>query len=199
MPSSPYYNFIQRYFPEGEWEHADCISTKECDPSRQGYPQSCIGYEGWISCGHGPKESNSWGVFQILDACWNPAMNPNSPFTHEQWAKVLDPNVNTWMASVIFRRGGWGRCSTPSPDCQTPPYCCTWTTCSACGICDVGPPVGWEPLPAPIDVEPPPPPPPPPPPILTPEVVQGLLLTAGLGLMIGGIIVLERSQHGHSL
>lgn len=123
MADFPYRYLIQRYFPASQWENAECISRRECSPDRQGYPASCIGYEGWIDCGQGPVEAHSWGIFQVLDACWNPAMNPNSPFTPQQWAQVLDPNVNIWMASVIWSRSGWG----------------AWTTCGAdyCNICDV--------------------------------------------------------------
>jgi len=121
MAQSPYFYLIQRYFPPEQWDNANCVSVAECSPARQGYPASCVGNEGWIDCGHGAMQTRSWGIFQILDACWNPAMNPNSPFTPEQWANVLDPNVNTWMASVIWSQSGWG----------------AWTTCEACQVCDV--------------------------------------------------------------
>ena len=121
MAQSPNYYLIKRYFPPEQWEIADCISRRECSPDRQGYPESCVGDEGWINCGHGPVAAHSWGIFQILDACWNPDMNPNSPFTAEHWAQVLDPNVNTWMASIIWERSGWR----------------AWTTCDFCDACDI--------------------------------------------------------------
>ena len=119
MPNSPYYYLIQRYFPPEQWENADCISMKE-DPSQD---PSAVNEEGAIDCGQGVvARARSWGLFQILDACWNPDMPNNSPFTPEQWANRLDPNVNTWMASIIWSRSGWG----------------AWTTCEACQVCDVG-------------------------------------------------------------
>jgi hypothetical protein len=118
---SPYYDLIRLYFPSSEWERANCIANEECSPDRVGYPETCIGDEGLTDCGHGAVQSRSWGPFQILDSCWNPDLNPNSPFTHEQWAMVLDPNVNTWMASVIWSRSGWG----------------AWTTCGLCEACNL--------------------------------------------------------------
>ncbi|RJQ43377.1 MAG: hypothetical protein C4534_08245 [Gaiellales bacterium] len=123
MPDSPYFQYIQRYFPAEQWENADCISTHECSPSREGYPESCIGFEGYIDCAGRPTADPrySYGPFQIFESCWDPGKNPNSPFTPEQWSQVLDPNVNTWMASVIWSRSGWS----------------AWSTCHGCGVCDV--------------------------------------------------------------
>jgi hypothetical protein len=121
MPQSPFYPYIQAYFPREQWEIADCIQVKECSPTREGYPDSCVAEEGLVDCGHGPVQARSWGIFQILDACWNPALNPDSPFSPQAWAQVMDPNVNTWMASVIWSRGGWG----------------AWTTCSLCDACSI--------------------------------------------------------------
>lgn len=113
--------YIRRYLPPSEWERARCITRRECNPGREGYPESCVAEEGMIDCGNGVVRARSWGPFQILDACWNPAMNPRSPFTREHWAKVLDPNVNTWMASVIWSSSGWR----------------AWTTCAGCEVCGV--------------------------------------------------------------
>lgn len=118
---SPYYDLIRLYFPPSEWTRANCIANNECSPDRVGYPQSCVGDEGLTDCGHGAVQSRSWGPFQILDSCWNPDLNPDSPFTSEQWTMVLDPNVNTWMASVIWSRSGWG----------------AWTSCGLCEACSV--------------------------------------------------------------
>ena len=120
MAQSPYYHLIQRYFPQEQWEIADCILTHECPPDSLGYP-GCVRDEGLIDCGYGPAEAKSWGLFRILDACWNPEMHPESPFTTEQWAQVPNPNVNTWMASVIWERAGWR----------------AWTTCDLCDACDI--------------------------------------------------------------
>ena len=120
MPNSPYHYLIQRYFPPEQWEVADCISTNECLEDTPGYPE-CIVDEGLIDCGFGPVEARSWGLFRILDACWSPELFPDSPFTPKQWEQVLDPNVNTWMASVIWERTGWR----------------AWTTCELCEACDI--------------------------------------------------------------
>lgn len=130
MPVSPYFNLIQKYFPPSEWDRADCISAVECPSTRAGYPKSCVASQGLIACGSaGAVQSYSYGPFQILDACWNPALNPTSPFTREQWARVLDPEMNTWMASVIWSIGGWSM----------------WTVCGSCDACTV--PGGKIPLP----------------------------------------------------
>jgi len=117
MPNSPYYYLIQRYFPPEQWPAADCITMAEC-PSQD--PIQVVD-QGQIDCGVGGVAARAWGLFGILDACWDPALKPTSPFTQEQWAQVLDPNVNTWMASVIWSRSGWG----------------VWTTCADCQVCDV--------------------------------------------------------------
>jgi len=164
----PYRYLIERYFPASVWDDAECISTHECSPDRAGYPQSCVGDEGLISCGHGPQQARSWGPMQILDACWSPYMNPNSPFTPAQWGMVLDPNVNFWMASVIYSRSGLG----------------AWTTCGVCNACDVT----GGPIPHPDGpVEPPIPPPPPLPPgegAGVGVVIGGLMALAGIGLFV---------------
>ncbi len=169
MANSPYFSLIQKYFPESEWERADCISTHECSPSRDGYPKTCVANEGMIQCGSGGAVlAHSWGIFQILDACWNPDMNPNSPFTREQWAQVLNPEINTWMASVIWSRSGWS----------------AWSTCDLCDACNV--PGGS--IPYPNGPAPEAPPPPPPPPILEVGSAAPLLL-GGLGLIASGILL----------
>ena len=161
----PYRYLIERYFPAEAWGDAECISSAECSPDRAGYPQTCIGYEGWIDCGGGAVEARSWGPWQILDACWSPFMNPNSPFSAEQWGMVLDPNVNTWMASVIFYRNGWS----------------AWTTCAGCGVCAIEPPPGWQPLSEPLAEGPWPPPP------LPQATLLGLL---GVALLAAGGVML---------
>ncbi len=119
VPNRPY---IERYFPETQWDAASCITQHECSPDREGYPGSCVADEGPINCdGSSGPPAHSWGPFQIFDACWDPARNPNSPFTPEQWALRLDPNVNAWMASVIWERAGWR----------------AWSTCEGCDVCGV--------------------------------------------------------------
>jgi hypothetical protein len=169
MAQSPYFNLIQKYFPESEWDRADCISVKECSPSREGYPSSCVVNEGLIRCGGDAVPARSWGIFQILDACWNPDMNPNSPFTREQWAQVLEPEMNTWMASVIWSRAGWQ----------------AWSTCDLCNACDVpGGTIPYPNGPAPVS----------PPPEILPTTTQGqgstgALLLGGLGLIVSGILL----------
>mgnify|MGYP003395182908 CR=1 FL=1 len=113
MARSPYYEYIQRYFPQQEWDRADCVSVSECSPSRAGYPGDCIGQE---------VDGYSWGVFQVYDAVWEPRRNPNSPFSADIWDRRMDPNINTWVASVIWSHGGWSQ----------------WTTCAGCGGCGPG-------------------------------------------------------------
>lgn len=121
MAPNPYMSLMQTYFPKEEWDRANCIANSECNPSAVGYPNGCISDEGNINCGAGARLSHAYGVFKLLDSCWDPEMNPTSPFTPEQWAKVIDPNYNTWMASVIWSRYGWR----------------AWTTCETCAACDI--------------------------------------------------------------
>ena len=122
MITTQYYSLIQRYFPPEEWEHAACISAAECPPGSSGYPASCTRNAGVLQCGAGMPYVNAsaYGLFGILDACWDPAVNLDSPFTHELWARRLEPEVNTWMASVIWSRSGWR----------------AWTSCADCRLCD---------------------------------------------------------------
>lgn len=123
---SPYIGLIQRYFPPAEHERANCIQLAECCPDDAGFPTSCVRPIGAVDCG-GLVVQNAvaYGIFGILDACWNPALNQGSPFTAAIWSQVMDPEVNTWMASVIWSRNGWG----------------VWTTCGKCDACvNPGPP-----------------------------------------------------------
>jgi len=114
------WELIQTYFPEREWQNALCMAKAECGSATPCYPQACVTAQGLIQCGDGQAvEARAWGPFQILDACWNPALNPASPFTAAQWAQVLDPNVNVWMASAIWSASGWE----------------AWTTCNECKLC----------------------------------------------------------------
>ena len=162
---SPYNDLIRLYFPPSEWARANCIANNECSPDRVGFPETCVGEEGLIDCcGLGAVQARSWGPFQILDACWNPDMPNYSPFTREQWAEVLDPNVNTWMASVIWSRSGWG----------------AWTTCGLCEACGVA--GGDIPYPnGPISLT-----------VIPPEIVKVGAVPAvfGLGALILGLILL---------
>lgn len=161
----PYRYLIERYFPASAQDDAECIAGRECDPMRAGYPQSCVADEGVISCNPNTLpylQSYSYGPMQILDACWSPYRNPASPFTPEQWGMVLDPNVNIWMASVIWSRRGFA----------------AWTTCGACGVCDVpggaipypdGPVLPFPPSPLPGGV--------------------GLTMVLGIGLVLTGALM----------
>ncbi len=161
---SPYFYLIQRYFPPDQWQNANCITIEECPSQNPAYINTD---QGLIDCGNGPVQSKSYGLFQILDACFDPSLTPTSPFTTEQWAQVLDPNINTWMASVIWSAGGWIR----------------WTTCDVCGIRDV--PGGVIPYPdAPLLV--------PPPPELT--VTNPMIPIIAVGVGIGVFILLERGR-----
>ncbi len=113
---SPYFRYIQRYFPEAEWDNANCITWRECTWGSPTYP-NCIADEGYLRCNENAPYVNarSWGVFQLLDACYDPDINPSSPFTREIWAQRLDPNVNTWMASKLWSAYGWRYWSTAAP------------------------------------------------------------------------------------
>ena len=120
MPFSPLWQHITRYFPESQYANADCIQIKECPADTPGFPH-VVTVQGAIDCGYGLVDARAHGPWQILDACFDPALTPESPFTPEQWAGVYDPNVSTWMASVIYSTYGWR----------------AWTSCSACGVCEV--------------------------------------------------------------
>jgi hypothetical protein len=121
MPQHPYSALIKLYFPQPEWDRAECIAALECDPSVPGYPVSCVSSEGEIDCGAGPQDSHAFGIFKLLDSCYNPIMNPASPFTLQQWSQVMDPNYNVWMASIIWSKYGWR----------------AWTVCETCAACDI--------------------------------------------------------------
>ncbi len=105
---------IAVYFPEQERERALCIAQAEAVTAG-------VRDEGMVDWGQGLKPAKSYGPFALVDVCWDPAMNPASPFSPEQWANILDPNVNVWAASVVWSHGGWR----------------SWTTCGACGACEV--------------------------------------------------------------
>ena len=139
MADKPYSHLIRRYFPESQWVAAECIAEKESVSGDNTLPYGGIRSEGWMTCGTDPtpREAKSYGLFAILDVCYDPAMNPDSPFTSYQWQAVLDDNVNTWMASIIWSNAGWR----------------AWTSCPECNCCDV---LG-EPIPyprGPIDFDP---------------------------------------------
>lgn len=130
MAMRPYTPFVQRYFPIAEWERAECVIEQECPSSSPGWPYSCVREEGLMSCGTDPtpRQAHAYGMFGLLDVCYDPAANPGSPFTPYQWMNVLDPNVNAWMASIIWSYAGWR----------------AWTTCPGCNACDVlGEPVPY--------------------------------------------------------
>ncbi len=94
-------------------------------------------------------------------------MNPSSPFTAAQWASVLDPDVNTWMASKIWSIGGWALWTTSEP-----------SICNCQGV-----PGGAIPYPdgpvATVDNPPPPGESPPPPGNASVAVVVGGAMVAG--------------------
>jgi len=114
---------IRTYFPEGAWGDADCIMRNECPPTSQAYPAGCVREIGRYFCNGVELMARAWGPFGLLDACWDPAVQPDSPFTPDQWARVLDPNYNVWMASRIWSQYGWT----------------VWTTFNQCGIVGVNP------------------------------------------------------------
>jgi hypothetical protein len=114
---------IRTYFPEGEWEHADCILRHECPPTTEAYPAGCVREIGNYRCNGVEGLARAWGAFGLLDVCWSPEVQSDSPFTPEQWARVLDPNYNVWMASRIWSLYGWS----------------VWTTFNQCGIQSVEP------------------------------------------------------------
>ncbi len=189
MPRSPFFKYIQVYFPQDQRENADCISTHECSPDRDGYPDTCIAIEPQVKCDGTPASTQrrSWGVFQIFDSCWSPYMNPASPFSEEQWDNRMSPNINTWMASKIWGGGGWR----------------AWSTSGACGVSNV--PGGPIPHPrAPlteeeIDVElgePPLPSPLPPGSNIVGLVGSAAPIVLGLGCLIGAVLLAKEVQKG---
>lgn len=140
--ATPLDAYIQHYFPPSEWERARCIAWNECPWDMTNWPNSCETPSGVHSCGQSQSQnSTTYGPFMLMDVCWNPDLNPGSPFTAEQWAQVKDPMVNTWMASVIWSASGWR----------------AWTTCSDCpGTCTVtGTPIPYPrgPFDAPLPPE----------------------------------------------
>ncbi len=120
-------NLIDRYFPEQERANALCIAAAEWPVEIGGSPSLMpprdilVRDEGMLDCGQGLKPAKAYGPFALLDVCWDPALNPDSLFSSAQWASILDPNVNVWAASVVWSHGGWR----------------SWTTCAACGACEV--------------------------------------------------------------
>lgn len=114
-------SLIQEYFPVEEWNNAQCIVNHECPPGDPGYPCNCVREVGPISClSVSSQNGRALGPFGLLDTCWDPGLNSASPFTADAWHLVLDPNVNAWMASVIWSHYGWS----------------AWTTCPDCNLCD---------------------------------------------------------------
>ena len=167
---SPYLSLIQRYFPSAQWEIANCLSLAECCPDRQDYPH-CVTPQGSVVCGGEPvTNASSYGLFGLVDACWNPAMNASSPFTPAQWAQVLDPEMNTWMASVVYSLQGWS----------------AWTSCSSCpdSCTNPGPPPAGERWPVPFPNAPAPP----------EQERPSVLLTLAPILVGAGVYVLLASQ-----
>jgi len=109
---------IRTYFPEGAWGDAACIVSHECPPTTEAYPAGCVKEIGRYLCGGVEMAARAWGPFGLLDVCWDPAVQSASPFTSEQWGRVLDPNYNVWMASRIWSQYGWQ----------------VWSTFNQCGI-----------------------------------------------------------------
>jgi len=166
-------SLIQEYFPEEEWNNAGCIVNNECPPGEPGYPESCIRDIGPAACLSVQSDNaRAWGPFGLLDICWHPSVNPASPFTQELWAKVLDPNVNVWMASVIWSAYGWA----------------AWTTCGECTVC--GTAGGTIPHPdGPLPSLSPPPPPP-------VEGSSGMApVLIGLAVVVG-LVLLDHAKGG---
>ena len=121
MPEHPFDHFIQRYFPSDQWENAACISLAEVPTDAPGYPD-VVRSVGPIECaGVAVEDAQAYGIFGILDVCYDPAISLTSPFPQHYWDRVLDPNVNTWMAALIWSINGWE----------------AWTTCASCNVCDV--------------------------------------------------------------
>ncbi len=112
LEGHPFRAWIETYFPVSEWERAACVSFAECPPNLSGYPATCV-QENF--------GSKAFGIFGLAEQAWDPEVNPLSPFTRDEWARAMDPNVGTWIASVIWERNGWR----------------AWTTCLDCGACAV--------------------------------------------------------------
>lgn len=123
MPLPDIGQLIRAYFPEGAWGNADCIMQHECPPTSEAYPAGCVKEIGVYRCNSVEMPARAWGPFGLLDVCWDPAVQALSPFTPDQWSRVLDPNYNVWMASRIWSEHGWT----------------VWTTFNQCHILDIGP------------------------------------------------------------
>ena len=159
---SHYVGYIQRYFPPSQWDNADCITLHEVTDQNP----------------NAVSPTDDWGLFQINRPTWDPDRNPLSPFTREQWAHVLEPNVNVWMAAHIYSRSGWG----------------AWATASLCGVQNVPP--GPVPFPnAPIVVQEPPFEVITVPPSGGAAAVSNTSFLTAMGLLIiAGALILEASQ-----
>ena len=120
---------IARYFPESQWQNAACILAAEMDQAAANCPgvnpSQCVTELPEISSCYptmsaGPATAS--GLYGIVDRCWDPALaGDNTPFTPGDWSMRFDPIWNVWMASVVYSIAGWR----------------AWSTCSACGCCDV--------------------------------------------------------------
>jgi hypothetical protein len=117
-----YLPLIQTYFPAEQVGTAGCILGEEVTLALTNClsPESCVTpLPTAVQCysDQSPGPASAYGLYQIIDQCWNPALaGGQTPFTDAEWAAVLDPNTNIWMASVIWSIGGWR----------------SWTTCDAC-------------------------------------------------------------------
>lgn len=111
---------VHRYFPQEQWANALCVARAECSEGAE-YPANCVKHVGGIQCGQSSGDATAYGPFGLLDVCWDPDLNTDSPFTTAQWANVMDLEMNVWMASIIWSRHGFR----------------AWTTCEGCNVCSV--------------------------------------------------------------
>lgn len=107
------FDLVAIYFPPEEWDRAMCIASAEYPDLP---PEQLVG-----PIVKDDPDGRCYGPFALLDRVWDPSMNPDSPFTREQWAAVLEPNTNVWMASKVWAIAGWR----------------AWDVCPQCEACSV--------------------------------------------------------------
>lgn len=115
-----YAPLVSTYFPADAVPAALCILQRQIELADSRDPASVITpvTSGQTSCGS--AGGGAYGLFGIVDACWNPALvGPDAtPFLPNEWEMVLDPNTNVWMASVVWSIAGWR----------------PWATCQGCNL-----------------------------------------------------------------
>lgn len=109
---------IETYWPPEEWDNAKAVLANMINyytPGCFADPVNCVAplSKGDYNCYDWQNlttPQHAYGLWLIGGNCWDPAVaGSETPFLPEEWVQVLDPNYNTWMASVIWSIGGWGK------------------------------------------------------------------------------------------